>query len=327
VSPAEDGVCACAGAPRDLGFDQGRGAAEALRRALAEIPPWTRIGVGWPGFAGGGLETRSRRDAARFFPHMSERMAGLARGAGVARRPLEALLARELAAAGAGGAGSAFGAALVAAPERTGAGPLAGRLLAAPPGAGARPWLLRRSAPEHDWRSLEVTLPWLVPALAGVNERGLAVLAVVLAPAPASLAECAAPALLLAQDCLQRCDGTQKAIEWCERRPAGGCAALLFADAAGDVAEVAVAGAERRVRRTRDGLLASAADPGAARELEKACALEAALDAAALARVLLGCAPAAEAARGGRRTAAVVLDPAARALELGGTRYPVVADR
>jgi hypothetical protein len=185
--------------------------------------------------------------------------------------------------------------------------------------------MLRRSAPEHDWRSLEVTLPWLVPALAGVNERGLAVLAVAFPASPASLAECAAPALLLAQDCLQRCDGTQKAIEWCERRPAGGCAALLFADATGDVAEVAVAGAERRVRRARDGVLSCEADPAAARELEKACAAEAALDAAALARVLEGAAPAAEVR--GVRFAAVVLDPAARSLELGGTRYPVVADR
>jgi hypothetical protein len=323
VSLAADGTCACAGAPRDLGFDQGRVAREALREALAALPLWTRIGVGLPGFAGNGLEARRRRDAARFFPHMSERLAGLARGAGVARRPLEALLARELAAGGAAGTGFGARAALVAAPERTGAGPLAGCLLDAPPGAGARPWLLRRSAPDHDWRSLEVTLPWLVPALAGVNERGLAVLALVFPPAPASFAECAAPALLLAQDCLQRCDGTQKAIEWCERRPAGGCAALLFADAAGDVAEVAVAGPERRVRRARDGVLSSAADPAAARELEKACAAEAALGAAALARVLT-----ASAAPGSARpVAAVVLDPAARTLELGGTRYPVVAER
>jgi hypothetical protein len=325
VSLAPEGVCACAGAPRDLGLDQGRTARDAVRAAAARLSLATRLGVG--GRLGGDpVSARSRRDAARFFPHMTERLAGIARGAGVGRSALGALLARELAAAAAEGPGtpgsSAAGVALVAAPERTGGGALAGRTLCAPGGPGAWPWLLRRSAPEHDWRSLEVTLPWLVPALAGVNERGLAVLALVLPAAPGSLEACAAPALLLAQDCLQRCDGTQKAIEWCERRPAGGSAALLFADAAGDVAEIAVAGAERRVRRARDGVLASAADPARARELEKACAAEATLDAAGLARAL-GAVPDAGAAR----PVALVLDPLARALELGGLRFELDTER
>jgi hypothetical protein len=326
VSAPEAGVCACSGAPRDLGFDQGRAAARAVRSAAAALPLAARLGLASPLLGGDPLAARSRRDASCFFPHMSERLAGLARGAGASRRALEALLARELASGGADRRGeaparsAASGLAVVAAPERTGGGALAARTLIAPAGVGAWPWLLRRSAPEHDWRSLEVTLPWLVPALAGVNECGLAVLALVHPPAPGSLDACAAPALLLAQDCLQRCDGTQKAIEWCERRPAGGSAALLFADASGDVAELAVEGAERSLRRLRDGVLASAADPARAAGLEKACAEQARLDAAGLARVLAG--PA-----GFAGAPVVVLDPVRRALELGGARLEVVTDR
>jgi hypothetical protein len=232
---------------------------------------------------------------------MSERLAGLARGAGVSRSTLEVLLAREL-----GAEGAAWGAQAIAlAPERSGAGPLLARSLPRT-GRGA-PWFLRRSAPEHDWRSVEIAFPALVPALAGVNERGLAVAALVFPPSGAELAAFAAPALLLAQDCLQRCDGVQKAIEWCERRLAGGRAALSFADATGELAEVALSGAERRVRRARDGVLASAADPAAIAELEKACAAEGALAPARFAALLGG--------------AAVVLDPAACALELDGVRY------
>jgi hypothetical protein len=91
------------------------------------------------------------------------------------------------------------------------------------------------------------------------------------------------------------------------RRPAGGRAALSFADATGELAEVALAGAERRVHRARDGVLASAADPAAIAELEKACAAAGALAPERFAALLGG--------------AAVVLDPAACALELDGVRY------
>ena len=112
------------------------------------------------------------------------------------------------------------------------------------------------------------------------------------------------------QECLQRCDGVGKAIEWCERRPSGGSAALLLADAAGDVAEVALEGARRRVARPRDGLLA-VATPERAAELGKACAARAALDGDAVAEAL-----AAPPAPGAPPRATVLLDPAARTLAL-----------
>jgi hypothetical protein len=249
----------CRGAPRDLGHDQGVELRDAIRAHLAASG--VRRGIRRPGGGSVGMA----RDTARFFPHMAERLAGLARAAGV---PVEALLGRpdrpdpaELAVL------------LAAAPERTGAGPL---VLVAP--AGVEDLWLRRSEPDNDYASLEIALSWRVPALGGVNERGLAVAGAWEEGARAE-GRCAAPASLLVQDCLQRFDVVDKAVEWCVRRPAGGRFALLLADASGDVARVLVEGDARRVERAADaGVLLSA--PAAKRgAIEKACAAESALDA------------------------------------------------
>jgi hypothetical protein len=303
------GVLPCAVTPRDLGLDQGHAARGAVREAVAALPRAVRLGLPLPRLGGDPLAARSARDARSHFPHMSERLAGLARGARVPRAALEALLAREL---GAGGAASGGALGLAAAPERTGGRVLLGRTLPVAASGGGPPWIVRRSAPEHDWRSVELAAPWLVPALAGVNERGLAVAALGFPPAAGSLAACAAPALLLAQDCLQRWDSAEKAIEWCERRPAGGSAALLFADASGDLALVEVEGPGRRVARGRDGVLAATGAAARAAELEKSCAAEAVLDETSLAALLAAGAE-----------AAVVLDCGERCLAVGGVRHPV----
>lgn len=299
------GPVACAGAPRDLGLDQGAAVRDAVRAAVARLPRVKRLAAALGADA---RTARSARDARCHYPHTSERLAGLASGAGVARSALAALLAREL---GTGVAPpAAAGEALAVAPA-SGSGPgLLARSLAPLAGAGALPWIVRRSAPEHDWRSVELALPWLAPALAGVNERGLAAVGVVRPAAAGSLDACAAPALLLVQECLQRCDGVGKAIEWCERRPSGGSAAILLADASGEVAEVVLEGGRRSVARPRDGLLAVAA-PERAAALGKACASLTPLGAQTLADLL-----AAPPATGGPPRAALVLDPSARTLVL-----------
>jgi hypothetical protein len=292
VTAGPSGVVSCSGAPRDLGIDQGRAARAAVRAAVGDLPLGARIGFPSP------RARQCARDAVHHFPHMSERLAGLARGAGVPRSTLGSLLARELE----GGAGTAA----VLLSERTGAGPLLARTLPAPGG-----WIVRRSAPEHDWTSIEVAQPWLVPAFAGVNRAGLAVAAIVSAPASGSCVANAAPALLLAQDCLQRWDTVQKAIEWCERRPCGGSASLLLADAEGDAVEIQVRGAERALRRASDGVLACASDAARAADLAKA-----------LAEARVALAPAALAEAVGRGAACAVLDPLARTLAIGGKLWP-----
>ncbi len=218
---------ACRGAPRDLGLDQGRACAAeiasvvaahaggALRRLFAAVrPPATQREVA--------------RDVYRFFPHMAERTAGLARGARVSPFAL---------------------AALSALPERAPAdalrvvrgasGPCLARAL--PPDVLT---VLRESAPDTDYRSLELVALAQIAPFVGVNEHGLAVGAVFTGAG----GECAAPAALLAQDCLQRFDRVEKAVEWLERRPAGGRARFALADATGAVALFEIEGGARKRR-------------------------------------------------------------------------------
>jgi hypothetical protein len=254
----------CAGAPRDLGFDQGVACGSALRGRGAGAP--ARL-----------ADPRVDRDLWRHFPHLAERSAGLARGARVGRQSLVASLERELRGAEAASAG---GLALGIDPARSGGAGLLVRGFEAP---AARDLCLRRSRPDHGLVSLEVTLPWLVASLAGVNEAGLAATAVSLScPEPGP---CAAPALLLVQDCLARFDSTQTAVEWCLRRPAGGRASLLFADARGAQLGVLVDGARRRVLAPEDGLLAAADPSSQAVALVKACRDAPVLDGVALSRI------------------------------------------
>jgi hypothetical protein len=101
---------------------------------------------------------------------------------------------------------------------------------------------VRESAPDSDYRSLELVALTHVAPFVGVNEHGLAVGAVLLATG----SEFAAPASLLAQDCLQRFDGVEKALEWLERRPAGGRARFALADATGAAAIFEIDGADRK---------------------------------------------------------------------------------
>ncbi|MBW1685222.1 MAG: hypothetical protein JRS35_09175 [Deltaproteobacteria bacterium] len=273
----------CEGTPRDLGLDQGRACADALRMRFGAQPWWERFRLQ----AGLASADRARllRDLKRHFPHQWESLAGMAVGA----RVPTGWLAQELA-----GGEAALPVAVAIHHERV--------LLAR--GLG-REWVTRRSRPEGLFASVEVTYPCLTAALAGVNERGLAVAAV--GTRDAATERCAAPASLLAQDCLERFEATPAALEWCLGRPGGGRGTVWLADARGELASVEFAGAERRVLRPSEGLLVSGG--GAAREEELAKALREAapLDAPALARRIEG--------------DAVALDPRERRLVVGGLAH------
>jgi len=140
-------------------------------------------------------------------------------------------------------------------------GALLARSLPAPAhgGQGLGDWILRCSRPEVGFASLEVTLPWLVSALAGVNERGLAV-AIAPSKSPAASGS-EPPALLLVQECLQRFSDLDASLDWCLKRPAAGPARLLLGDASGEVAIVEIGGHDRRVVRADDRVLALGGPP------------------------------------------------------------------
>jgi hypothetical protein len=231
----------CEGAPRDLGLDQGRACRDALR-ADARAAGAAARGRGFGDSAFARLRAALRdpasagplaRDLSRHFPHLDERSAGLAAASGLARAALLDLLARELEDAPAPRVGIRAG-------ER---GPIVALELAAPlPPTG----LVARSArPDGGFANVGVTRPGLAASLAAVNERGLAgAVAWIAAPAPDE--RCRAPGALLVEGCIERLDAVEKALEWCERRPGGGRALLVFADAGGACGAIEVDGEKRR---------------------------------------------------------------------------------
>jgi hypothetical protein len=222
----------CAGAPRDVGLDQGRACRAELNDRFAEIP-WTEALALRLGRADASVR-RVQRDLARYFPHLSEALAGLAVGARVPESFLAGEIAADLASA--------------AAPAAALAGETAQLALALD-----GPAIVRRTRPEGLFASLELSRPWLPSTLLGVNERGLAVAVADSGPGEVG---CSAPAALLAQDCLERFEALDAALDWCAGRPGGGRATLFFGDAAGEVAGIEIAGSEHRVLRPADGLLA-----------------------------------------------------------------------
>jgi hypothetical protein len=276
----------CAGAPRDLGLDQGQACGARVREQLREQTPLaTRLAAWLPG----GRSRRIWRDVECYFPHQAERTLGLSSGVRVPARTLMAPLARLLEGDGAGlGVGVAGeGRALLVRSCRA-------------PGA----WLVRHSAPDNDYRSVELTQAWSVAATIGVNEHGLAAMVTALPRTTAALEGCAAPAALLVQDVLQRFDSVDKAMEWALRRPAGGEASVLFADSTGALGGVHVEGRTRRVLEPEEGLLFGLAPPAQRMSLEKAAAGVLRLDGEGLARSLASMGPATVA----------VADPAGRRL-------------
>lgn len=278
VAPVAPVVIRCAGAPRDLGLDQGAVLRSRVRRAARGH--WARRVFEWAR----GQHKSLRRDLLRHFPHQAERMMGLARGAGVGSARLAALLAQTPPGANAvarEGGREASGSAAAQAGYHRGAGGSAdaeraeaergARLDCSLPlhcGRGLDDLVLRHSAPDNDRASVEIALAWQAPALVGVNADGLAVCAL---PGGADEVDslggtdgagaareggCAAPALLLAQDCLRLFDRTPNALEWIRSRPAGGCCTLLLADATGRIAGAVVVGERRGELEVQNGCIA-----------------------------------------------------------------------
>ncbi len=124
-------------------------------------------------------------------------------------------------------------------------------------GAGSA-WLVRRSRPDVGFASVELTLPWLVCAAAGVNEAGLSAALAPKATPSGTRREAGAPApsaALLVQECLQRFESLEACLEWSSKRPASGDACLLFVDARGAAAAVEFSDSRRRVVRASAGTL------------------------------------------------------------------------
>jgi hypothetical protein len=205
------------GAPRDQGLLQGRAERAAARAAARDAVRSLAPGLltRWQ------ARRRLRRGPAlafkRFFPQHHERLAGIARGAGVRLEDLELVEQRSRASA---------------AIEVTGSS-LAARFELEP--ALESQLMLRRSSPDAGgFESVELTAPAWASCLAGVNAEGLGAVCV------ADPALEAPPCRLLAQDVLLRTRTLASAIEHVRRRAAyvGSSGALVLVDAEGGVAHL-----------------------------------------------------------------------------------------
>lgn len=163
------------------------------------------------------------RSLWRSFPHQSESLRGLGVAAGVPA----AWLVSEL--------------------TRLRVDPAPAAALTDPAGVLGRridgAWLLRRSRPEGLFASIEIARHGVAAALIGVNERGLAA-----AVLPGRGDRSQAPAWLLVQDCLERFEALEPALDWCRARPGAAGGGLLLMDASRAAALIHF-DAERRVTR------------------------------------------------------------------------------
>ncbi|MFK7896968.1 MAG: hypothetical protein AB8G23_14080 [Myxococcota bacterium] len=244
----------CAGHPRDMGLAQG----EALRASIVQelarhglatersrMPSLTALAVGSIRGQGAG------REMFRHFAHLAERLEGLAKRASV---PLDSLLELHLRIREGGEAGGLLSrrASLRAKAVPGGEGPEGSKsalLERSLPAAlrGEAGWIVRQSEPAVGFRSVEITLPWLVSSVAGVNEGGLAVMAGPMLWGTPGFAG-ASPSHLLVQECLQRFEDLEGALGWCQKRPVEGDQSFVLADASGAVATVISKGRRRRVQ-------------------------------------------------------------------------------
>lgn len=209
-----------------MGLAQGAALAAAIRAEVARRGLSTRR-THLPSLrplVSGRLRGRGAgRELFRHFAHQAERLEGLAQAA---QLPLDSLLALQL-------------------EEEDRPGPVAG-------------WFVRESRPVVGFPSLEIALPDRVPALAGVNAAGLAVVAHARASGDARLCPGRdarhAPPLLLVQDCLARFEDLSGALDWCRKRPVEGNLVLALGDASGETARIVFAGPDRSIERGGAGL-------------------------------------------------------------------------
>jgi hypothetical protein len=234
-----------------MGLAQGAAARSAIRAELerADLDVKRSRMPSLRGLASGPLRgSGAGREFYRHFAHQAERLEGLAASADV---PADSILNLHLRVRAGGSMGgllsrrasirarmvgndSALKHALI---ERT--------LPQATSGEAS--WILRESRPSVGFRSVEVSLPWLVSAVAGVNVGGLAIVAgPLLWGAPGR--DGGSPSLLMVQECLQRFGDVSGALDWCVKRPVEGEQSFVLADASGMTASVVVHGRERRIQ-------------------------------------------------------------------------------
>lgn len=246
-------VIECTGDPRAMGEAQGRSLRSTIRACVSgsgvtprgRAPYSLRPFISGPVLAGG-----MGREIVRHYPHLSERIQGLARGADLPTAALMGAFVRAAENPGSAESPIAEAPAIV----RCGGGEVE---LSRTLERRNHSWLVRRSVPQVGFRSVELTVAWLATAVMGVNEAGIAVTLAPHAPRTnGALGDIAPSAALLVQECLQRFESLEGCLDWALKRPVSGRFSLALADATGAAAVVDVTPNGRVVTPAKEGLTA-----------------------------------------------------------------------
>ncbi len=253
----------CRGSAKTMGAAQGA----ALRRkicaaleVLSQLEAF-RLQKAWclPYWAYRWLAERKARrllagPLARDYPAMSQRLAGIAAGAGVRLDAVYLLNALEPFLSSMGDCTACPGAcsAVAVRGRRSAAGePMIARNFDYLP--LVQPYYsVRESRPQGKLRALEFTLAPLAGAVDGMNDAGLCItydyaFATDAPPAPG------APISMAICEALERCRTVTEAADWITSRPRWGGGLLMLADAGGDIASLELSSTRSHLRRPAPG--------------------------------------------------------------------------
>jgi len=253
----------CQGSPYEMGRSQGislRGKIHAAHSSLGDLEAFRQQRPWWLPFplyrrlAEGRAERLLADPLMRCYPEFSQRLLGLADGAGVnpsvpylfnALEPLLSYIGGSTACPGACSAVAVRG-------RRSARGePMIGRNFDYLP--LVQPfYTMRECRPNDGYRSVEFTVAPLVGAVDGMNERGLCITydyafttdADPVSPIPISV---------LIGETLQRCSTVTEAAAWMAARPRWGGGLLMLADAEGDLASLEMSATRSHVRGVAPG--------------------------------------------------------------------------
>jgi Acyl-coenzyme A:6-aminopenicillanic acid acyl-transferase len=253
----------CQGSPYEMGRAQGialRGKIHAAHSSLSDLEAFRQQRPWWLPFplyqrvAEGRAARLLAAPLKRCYPEFSQRLQGLADGAGVnpsvpylfnALEPLLSYIGGSTACPGACSAIAVRG-------VRSARGePMIGRNFDYLP--LVQPfYTMRECRPKDGYRSVEFTVAPLVGAVDGMNERGLCITydyAFTTDADPAS----PIPISVLIGETLQRCGTVAEAAAWMASRPRWGGGLLMLADAEGDIASLELSATRSHLRSAAPG--------------------------------------------------------------------------
>ena len=253
----------CYGLPREMGFAQGtavRSKICAVREDLIKLEAFRLQQPWWLPY--GPYRWLAEQNAwrllagplSRNYPDMSQRLEGIAEGAGVGLKTLYLFNALESLLSSVSGCTACLGACSAAAVRgrrSTIFEPIVARNFDYLP--LVQPYyILRESRPKGKLRSLEFTIAPLAGVVDGINEEGLCITYNYAFTTDRPSAS-AAPISMAIAEVLEQCTTVTNAADWISSRPRWGGGLLMLADATGDIASLELSSTRSHLRRPPAG--------------------------------------------------------------------------